>query len=125
MRNAPDLRIQGTFPIFIVFVRSSGYFTFIPFHFVVYSIYTSICIVATYPFASGALRDNRKSYPFYLALTDLISTFSRFQKVQLTISNITPHPWETVTIARFILYRRIITLAGTRKIRDFVTTTTP
>jgi len=50
MRNAPDLRIQGTFPIFIVFVRSSGYFTFIPFHFVVYSIYTSICIVATYPF---------------------------------------------------------------------------
>jgi hypothetical protein len=49
MRNAPDLRIQGTFFTLNCF---SGHFSIIPFYFVVYSIYTRPCNVVTYPFAS-------------------------------------------------------------------------
>jgi hypothetical protein len=36
--------------VFIVFVRSSGYFAFIPFHFVVYSIYCIWVFVLLLPF---------------------------------------------------------------------------
>jgi hypothetical protein len=66
MRNAPDLRIPGTFLTLIVSLHSSGCFTLIPFYFVVYSIYTRSCIVVTYPFASVPPRDNRKSILFCL-----------------------------------------------------------
>ena len=59
-----------------------GVFYLYPLLFVVYSIYTRICIIVTYPFVQ--IRDNRKSYLLsYLVdvisrtsmLTDLISTY--------------------------------------------------
>jgi hypothetical protein len=52
MRNAPDLRIQGTFPIFIVFVHSSGVFylyllSFCSLQYIyedLYRSYSSVCL---------------------------------------------------------------------------------
>jgi hypothetical protein len=49
----------------------SGYFSIIPFYFVVYSIYTRPCNVVTHPFASAPPpRDNRKSILFCLDHTN-------------------------------------------------------
>ena len=83
MRNAPILVIQAHSPflLFLCVLRGrKPLFIFIPIYSVVYSIYTRTCTVATHPFASGTLRDNRKSYPYLISITkttklaDLIST---------------------------------------------------
>jgi len=78
MRNAPDLRIQGTFLYLLFF----GPFYFYPFHFVVYSIYMRTCTIATHPFASATPRDNRKYYflPFLDHATS-ISTVAHYDSV--------------------------------------------
>ena len=64
MCNVANLQIPGTM---IISMCSSGYFIFISFCFVVYSIYPRIYVytVVTYLFASAAYRDNEKSYPLF------------------------------------------------------------
>ena len=50
-----------------ILARSSDFLTFdrfLPFCFVVYSIYTRTCTAVIYLFASATYRDNRKSYPY-------------------------------------------------------------
>jgi hypothetical protein len=72
MRNAPDLRIPGTFLTLIVSLHSSGCFTLIPFYFVVYSIYTRSCIVVTYPFASDPPPETTGNLFFFVLITRTI-----------------------------------------------------
>ena len=77
MRNAQILGNSGTFPISIVLCMFRAVSPFY-LYFVVYNIYTRICIIATHPFASRAHRDKRKSYLF---ITRRVHLPSRFQQI--------------------------------------------
>ena len=59
MRRSSVIQVHSLFLLFLcVFRAVSPFYLYL----IVYSIYTTICTIVTHPFASGALRDNQKSY---------------------------------------------------------------
>ena len=50
----------------------SEHFASIPFYFVVYSIYTRVCTIVSYPFASVTYRDKRNLILYLVLITRII-----------------------------------------------------